>query len=137
MAKIDARCDLALDLTLFDVSGRVTAEDFVRAVKTSYGSNPTSNAIWDLTRCDLSNINMSALIKMSDIANEFAAKRKNPRTIFVVEQEQETFLIMLYGVVLEMRDTPIDYSLVSSLDEAYEKLTVGGSFESSTTSRGD
>jgi len=127
MVKIDARYDEALELTVFDVSGRVRAEDLMGAVETHYGSNPTSNSIWDLTLCDLSNIDMNALIRISDTAKKFSAKRKNPRTIIVVAHEQEAYLVKLYGEIGEMRGSPIHYVLASSVKEAFGILGGGTS----------
>ena len=128
MVKIDARYDEALELTVFDVSGRVRAEDLMGAVETHYGSRPTSNSIWDLTLCDLSNIDMNALIRISDTAKKFSAKRKNPRTIIVVAHEQEAYLVKLYGEIGEMRGSPIHYVLVYSLDKAYQELAIEDPF---------
>jgi hypothetical protein len=124
MARIEASCDLASALTVFSVQGSVTADDFVDAVRTNYGKHPTSNAIWDFTHCELTHIDTRALIKMSDVAREFAAKRQNPRTVFVVDNNQERSLIRLYEDLLEMCGSRIECEMVPTLDEAYAKLAI-------------
>jgi len=127
MATIDASYDMALELTFFVVRGSVTAEDIVDAIETNYVAHPTSNSIWDLTGCDLSNFDMNGMIKVTDSAKEISAKRKNPRTIIVVAQEQEAYLMKLYGEIAEMRGSPIHYVLASSVKEAFGILGGGTS----------
>jgi 23S rRNA U2552 (ribose-2'-O)-methylase RlmE/FtsJ len=122
MVTIDARYDEALNLAVFTVRGSVTAEDLMNAIETNFGARPTNNVIWDLTRSDLSNLDVDALIRVSDCARKFSGQRINPRTINVVKDAQETYLIKLYGEISEMRGSPIRYILVASLEAAYEKL---------------
>ena len=129
MARIEARCDLASALTVFSVHGSVTADDFVAAVRTNYGKHPTRNAIWDFTHCALTHNDTKALIKMSDVAREFAAKRQNPRTVFVVDNRQERSLIRLYEDLLEMCGSRIECLMVPTLEEAYEKLAITDPFQ--------
>jgi 23S rRNA U2552 (ribose-2'-O)-methylase RlmE/FtsJ len=124
MARIDASCDLVLALTVFSVQGSVTADDFVAAVRSNYSKHPTSNAIWDFTHCELSNIDTKALIKMSDVAKEFAEKRPDPRTVFVVDDKQERPILKLYEDLLEMCGSQIECLMVPTLEEAYEKLAL-------------
>lgn len=129
MARIDASCDLALALTVFSVQGSVTADDFVTAVRSNYGKHPTRNAIWDFTQCELSNIDTKALITMSDVAKEFAGKRSDPRTVFVVDDQQERSLIRLYEDILEMCGSQIECRMVPTLKEAYEMLALEAPFK--------
>jgi len=129
MVRIDARHDAALELTVFDVRGSVTAADFVAAIEAHYRPNRTRNAIWDVTGSDLSNIDMDALIRMSDSARQHSQNQASPRTIIVVADEQEARLARLYGEISEMRGSPIHYVLATSLQEAYEKLDIKDPFE--------
>jgi ABC-type transporter Mla MlaB component len=129
MVRIDVRHDEALELTVFSVSGSVTAEDFVAAIEAHYGPKRTSNAIWDVTQSDLSNIDMSALILMSDSARKHSENHASPRTIIVVADEQEARLARLYGEISEMRGSPIHYVLATSLEEAYDKLDIADPFQ--------
>lgn len=128
MVRIDVRHDDALELTVFSVSGSVTAKDFVAAIEAHYGPKRTSNAIWDVSNSDLSNIDMSALIQMSDSARQHSENQVSPRTIIVVADEQEARLARLYSEISEMRGSPIHYVLAASLEEAYDKLDIEDPF---------
>lgn len=133
MVTIDASYHTALELTFFVVRGSVAAEDLVDAIETRFTAHPTSNVIWNLTGCDLSNFDMDGMIKVSDCAKKFSEKRTNPRTINVVADAQESFLIKLYEEVAELRESPVHYVLASSVDEAFEMLGLENPFESGTS----
>jgi len=133
MVTIEASYYTQLELTFFVVRGSVTAEDIVVAIETHFEAHPTSNVIWDLSACDLSNFDMAGMIEVSDCAKKFSAKRPNPRTINVVADEQEGFLIKLYEEIAELRESPVNYVLASSVDEAFEMLGIENPFESGTS----
>jgi hypothetical protein len=132
MVRIDVRYDEGLELTVFSVSGRVTAADFVAAIEAHYGENKTSNAIWDVTESDLFNIDVDALIEMSDSARKHSQHHANPRTIIVVSDEQEARLARLYSEISELRGSPIHYVVAASLEEAYGKLSISDPFQKAT-----
>ena len=136
MARIEARYDLKLQLTLFSVSGSVTADELISAIETNYGSNPTTNTIWDLTQCALSGLDVDGLVRVSDCARQHSQGRKDPRTVFVVRSEQEAYLVKLYGEISAVRGSATQYDLVSSLDEAYAALAVTDPFAGSASSAG-
>ena len=133
MATIDASYYTALESTFFVVRESVTAEDLVDAIENPFTAHPTSNVIWDLTGCDLSNFGMNGMIKLSDCAKKSSGKRSNPPTINVVADAQESFLIKLYEEIAELRKSPVRYVLVSSVDEAFEMLGIENPFESGTS----
>lgn len=128
MADVAAHYSKVSELTLFVVSGTVWAEDLVQAIETHYRAHPTSVAIWDLSLSDLSNLDMQALVRVSDAANRHSEHRKNPRTIIVVRLEQESYLIRLYKEISEVRGSPVSYELYYTLDEAYRALGVADPF---------
>jgi hypothetical protein len=129
MVRIDARYDDALELTVFSVSGRVTAADFIAAIEAHYGESKTCNALWDVTESNLFNIDVDALIAMSDSARKHSQHHANPRTIIVVSDEQEARLARLYCEISELRGSPIHYGLAASLEEAYGKLSIQNPFQ--------
>ena len=129
MSKIEARYNLNLQLSVFSVSGSVTADDLIAAVAAHYGAKPTSNAVWDLTESDLSELDMAGLVRVSDAARQHSQGRRNPRTIVVVRSEQETYLVKLYEEISALRGSPVRYDLVSSLAEAYALLEVSDPFD--------
>lgn len=128
MADVSARYSKSSELTLFLVSGDVAAEDLMAAIETHYGANPTSISVWDLTCSDLSDLDMQALVRVADCARRYSQQRSNPRTIFVVRLEQETFLIRLYKEISAMRGSPTSYEHCYTLAEAYRKLGIEDPF---------
>ena len=122
MVEISARHSQDLELTLFTVNGQVSADDLIAAMKQHYGRHPTSIAIWDLSGSDLSRLDMAALVKVSDCAKRFARYRKEPRTLVVVNREQEQPLVRLYEEISGVRGSPISYGLHQSLAAAYGSL---------------
>ena len=128
MADITAHYCQASELTLFLVSGDLTADDLIAAIETHYGANPTSISVWDLTHADLSDLDMQALVRVSDCAREYSQQRRNPRTLFVVRLEQETYLIKLYKEISAMRGSPTSYEHCYTLADAYHRLDLADPF---------
>ncbi len=128
MTEITAHYSKADELTLFLVSGVATAESLVAAVETHYGANPTSIAIWDLTRADLSSLTPQDLVRVSDAAGRYSQKRRNPRSLIVVRLEQESYLIKLYKEISAVRGSPVSYELHYTLSKAYGALGIADPF---------
>jgi hypothetical protein len=133
MATIDAHHDEGLELTLFLVRGRLSADDLVRATEIHYGGRPTSNAIWDLTLSDLSDLDIRGLMQVSEAAKTYGGKRGNPHTLIVVEERQAVVIARLYEQVAEIGGSPTRYDIVQSLDEAYARLGTADPFEGRTS----
>ena len=128
MAEITTHYAPEVALTLFVVDGCVLADELIETIETHYGRNPARIAIWDLWEADLSELDMPALIRISDCARRFAEGRNNPQTIFVVKRAQEKPLVKLYKKISEFRGSPIHYDLQPSLPEAYESLGLADPF---------
>ena len=128
MADVTAHYSKTSELTLFLVSGRIAADDLIAAIETHYGNHPTSISIWDVSRADLSDLDMEALIRVSDCAKAHSQQRRNPHTIFVVRREQEIFLVKLYEEIAQMRGSPARYEHCPSLDDAYRALGLADPF---------
>ena len=108
--------------------GSLTADDFIDALEVAFADNPTNNVVWDLCGSDLSNIGVADLNRMSDCAIRFADKRRNPRTCFTVKQEQERYLLKLYGEIAALRGSPVRYDCFGSLREAFKALAIDNPF---------
>ena len=128
MAGFSAEYSEAHDLTLFVGQGRLSAENFLSAMKTHYTAHPSSLAIWDVSQADLSDLDMAALMKISESARSTAKDRGDPRNLIVVAQEQEAFLIRLYQRVAEVQGSPIRYEIFYRLAEAYRALGIDDPF---------
>lgn len=128
MAEITTHYARDAELTLFVVDGCVLADELIAVIEAHYGSNPTSITIWDLWEADLSELDMPALIRVSDCAQRFAEQRPNPKTIFVVKRAQEKPLVKLYKKIAEFRGSPVTYDLQPTLTDAYESLGMADPF---------
>ncbi len=128
MAEITAHYAEGSALTLFVAEGRLCADDLIAAMKTHLGRNPTSIAIWDLWEADLSDLDVAALVRVSDCAKRLATHRRDPKTLFVLKRGQERLLVKLYGEISGMRGSPISYNFHSSLAEAYDGLGIEDPF---------
>ena len=126
--KIRVRYSKEHELTLFVGCGSLTADDFIGALESHFASNPTSYVVWDLCNSDLSSIDVAGLNRMADCALRFADKRRNPRTCFTVMQEQERFLLKLYGEISALRGSPVRYDCFGSLGEAFKALAINNPF---------
>lgn len=128
MAGFSAQYSKAHDLTLFVGQGALSAEDFVSAMEAHYTVNPSRLAIWDLSRADLSNLDINALMRISEGARSTAKERGDPRNLVVVAQEQEAFLVRLYRRVAEVQGSPIRYEILYGLTDAYSSLGIPDPF---------
>ena len=130
MAEITAYYAEGSALTLFVAEGRLSADDLIAAIEAQFGNHPTSIAIWDLWEADLSDLDVPALIQVSDCARKMAKNRHDPKTLFVLRRGQERLLVKLYGEISTMRGSPIRYQFHGSLAEAYEALGIEDPFAS-------
>ena len=135
MAQITAHHSKDPDLTLFVVSGSVSAEDLIAAMEAHYGAEPSSIAVWDLWEADLSGLDMAALVKVSDVAKGYARNRRDPRTLFAVKREQEKPLVRLYEKISELRGSPISYEMFPSRAAAYQHLGLEDPFAAAPAAR--
>ncbi len=126
MAVIEAHHYPESDLLQFTAFGEIAAGDLVEALEVHLGTTPSDNVIWDLCRADLSAIDSDALTRVSDCARKLSVHRANPRTLFVVEQKQERFLLKLYSEISALRGSPVRYEYFHSLKKAYAALGLEG-----------
>ena len=122
MAEISAQYSRALALTLFTVSGSVTADDLIAAMEGHFPAHPSRISIWDLWHADLSGLDLAELVRISDCARRFAKDQDAPQTAFVVKRAQEKPLVKLYEQVDGVRGSPTRYRLHPSVAAAYEDL---------------
>jgi len=91
-------------LTIFTVTGKISFEEVMRALKRSYAGNPTSNILWDLRKGSATDLTYDNLVKISEYTAKVSGKRQGGKTALVSPSD-------------------VDYGILRTLDsfgEVYE-----------------
>ena len=93
MGAIETTYDMARDLTIITVTGKMTANDFHQWTASYYAGTTTSLNLWDLTSADLSNIRNDDLLEDTVRSKAFADMRKGGKTAVVASKDTLAFCL--------------------------------------------
>ena len=111
-----------LDVTIFSVSGLLKVEDLSAAMKDAFHTNPTSNAIYDLTKASVSDITVEALYELFECSEEFALSRKNPRSTIVSGNAATMSIARLFQAITDSHSGTVKIQTADSLDAALNEM---------------
>ena len=120
MGEIKIHLDVPRDLSVFEVLGTVTCDDFLAAIKNQYSKHPTANSLWEFINVDMSGISTKDFMKIADAAKAYSQKRGRAKTIIVADKAMEEIIMKLYSAIAEAIGSPITYKVVATKDEAYQ-----------------
>ncbi len=106
------------DLTIFTVSGELSADEQIQALSDFYGSTPTMNAIWDFRGIEGKRISSSELRKIIAFSRQHSSKREGGKTALVTGTELDFALARMGEAYAEMEGTPWTPRTFKNIEEA-------------------
>jgi len=88
MGCIETTIDQSRDLTIVKSTGKMSAYDFYEWIRDYYAGTVTQLMIWKLTDADMSNINITDVLRIVTYLKQVAADtRKGGKTAFVADHD--------------------------------------------------
>jgi hypothetical protein len=122
LTHIFKKIDTQNNLTLFSVSGKVSAGEIVAAIRDFYEDGVTANVFWDLTDSDLSEISASDVKHIASLSGEYPDKRASGKTAIVGPDDLSYGLLRMYETIKDFNKLPFSTKAFRNIDEAYEWL---------------
>ena len=122
MASIKIHNDPAKNLTTLVVSGNVTVDQILSALEEFYGKSTTSNALWDLSLANLSDLTADKLEKILSSGIEYARSTKVGKRALVASHDLEFGISRMYQNLSVLYEHPASFGVFRTHDEAMRWL---------------
>ncbi|GAB4457060.1 MAG: hypothetical protein Kow0031_38060 [Anaerolineae bacterium] len=124
-ANIQVRVEPGSQLTIHTVTGTVTAEDIIAALKQFYTHQPTHRLLWDFREVDLSPLSKQHLMTILTVARSYAHSRPNGKTAIVTSGSLAYGISRMFENYTEIYGHPVDHEVFKSYDDALRWLCEG------------
>jgi hypothetical protein len=118
MAQFEKKVMLTKNLTIIEVSGRVTLEELIDEISSFYRSEYTANLIWEFSNADVSEMQSDHLRQIICHAQKFVDLRQNGKTALVMPGSLAFGLGRMYEILAEIEDLPRTLAVVRDIREA-------------------
>lgn len=120
MKVITKRLEPEHDLTLFFAVGRLTADELVKTIRDFYENSITLNVIWDLTKSDLSDVNVRDVELVAALSVDYANLRPSGKTAVVGSDDLTFGLARMYELNKNSTDLAFETQSFRSIQDAYD-----------------
>jgi len=114
--------DQSSQLTVFMTDGRIRLADVKVALEKFYGSQPTQNIIWDLSRADLSEASLEEVEELAKFVKELAHSREGGRNAIITSEPFAFSLGKMYQLFAELARQTSQTRIFRTWTEAEEWL---------------
>jgi hypothetical protein len=122
---IETQVDRSRKLTIFTVSGTVTAREFAIAIRSFYAGEITLHALWDFRQ---GNVELTAE-EIWNLARSVTtlnlSTRRGGKTAFVAEKGSPFGLAKMYQLITDTMSLPFEIKVFTSLEDANHWLGGG------------
>jgi hypothetical protein len=123
MTHITKKIDSENGLTVFTVTGAVSAAEIIEAIRDFYEGTVTSNVIWDFSGSDLFKITAADVKHIANLSANYADRRPSGKTAIVGSDALTYGLLRMYEMIKEFDDLPFFTETFRNADEALKWLT--------------
>ena len=110
------------ELTIFTVSGQLTAEEVIAILEEFYCSGCTPHILWDLSKADLSQIKDQQIEKILVVAKKYAHMRQGGKTAIVTSRPVDFGVARMYESLSNLEEHTFAQSVFKELDQALHWL---------------
>ncbi len=119
---IETQLDNSKNLTIFTVSGTVTAREFGSAIRSFYAGDVTLYALWDLRQGNIESTedevwNLARSVRTYNLSIRTAGK-----TALVASEGALFGLARMYQLIADTLALPFEIRVFSNIEEAYHWL---------------
>ena len=122
---IETEVDRFKKLTIFTVSGKVTAREFAIAIRNFYGGEITLHALWDLRKGNVQLADEEIWNLARSVSSLNLSTRRGGKTAFVAEEGTPFGLAKMYQLITNTMSLPFEIKVFTTLEEANNWLGIG------------
>lgn len=125
MGKIEKRFEPEKSLTIFTVSGAVSADEFSRAIEEFYEKGPVTNKVlFDLTDSFLDQLRSEEILGISRKSRHIPEQRVGGKTAIVAPSDLAFGLARMYEFSSDPADIPFVIKVFRTMEEARKWLEI-------------
>ena len=123
---IETQVDRSRKLTIFTVSGKVTAREFAIAIRTFYAGEITLHALWDFRKGNVRLTDDEIWNLARSVSSLNLSTRRGGKTAFVAKKGTPFGLAKMYQLITDTMSLPFEIKVFTNLTEANNWLGSGG-----------
>ena len=124
---IETQVDISRKLTIFTVSGKVTAREIAIAIRSFYAGKITLHALWDFRQGNVELTEEEIWNLARSVSTLNLSTRRGGKTAFVVVEGSPFGLAKMYQLIAKTMSLPFEIKVFTDLEEA--NLWLGGGDE--------
>lgn len=118
MAEIVVSVVIENDLTVFTVTGKVTADEIIRVSHDQYLKEPTRLILWDFTDASSDAIDIPELERIAGEVKDFSEKGAKGKIALVRSVEMNIGLVKMFAAFAEIAGVPYEYRVFKNNETA-------------------
>jgi hypothetical protein len=115
---IETQVDRSRKLTIFTVSGKVTARELAIAIRSFYAGKITLNALWDFRQGNVELTEEEIWNLARSVSTLNLSTRRGGKTAFVAEEGSPFGLAKMYQLITKTMSLPFEIKVFTNLEEA-------------------
>jgi len=122
---IETQFDRSRKLTIFTVSGTVTAREFAIAIRSYYEGEVTLHALWDFRQGNVKLTEDEIWNLARSVSTLNLSTRRGGKTAFVTEEGSAFGVAKMYQLITDTMSLPFEIKVFTSLEDANHWLGGG------------
>ena len=119
---IETQVDKSKKLTIFTVSGTITASEFARAIRSFYAGEVTHYSVWDLRNGEIEATDSEVWNLARSVGTLNLTSRIGGKTALVAGEGRPFGLARMYQLITDTMTLPFEIRVFSSIEEAHSWL---------------
>jgi len=121
---IETQLDRSSKLTIFTVSGKVTAREFAIAIRSFYAGEITLHALWDFRKGNVELTGDEIWNLARSVSTLNLSTRRGGKTAFVTEEGTTFGLAEMYQLITKTMSLPFEIKVFTVMEEAKHWLGI-------------
>jgi hypothetical protein len=114
--------DQKKQLTTITMTGELSFEKMMSAIKPFFDEHPTKNVLWDFRKATLTPLSSADVENIVNWVKKRAEIRKGGKTVWVVSKAVDFGVIRMMSSHGELKQVPFDLKVYYSMEEATQWL---------------
>ena len=119
---IETQLDKSKKLTIFTVSGTITALEFANAIRSFYAGDLTLYALWDLRKGKIESTDNDVWNLARSVSSLNLSSRRGGKTALVAGEGRPFGLARMYQLITDTMTLPFEIKVFTSIEEAHNWL---------------
>ena len=119
---IETQVDKSKKLTIFTVSGTITALEFANAIRSFYAGDLTLYALWDLRNGKIESTDNDVWNLARSVSSLNLSSRRGGKTALVAGEGRPFGLARMYQLITDTMTLPFEIKVFTSIEEAHNWL---------------